>query len=119
MNYYEARQRQTDKCWDWTCQNDNRVWRVGACNVEPKCQHKTKEEANEHEASRVREEIKKTARQEIDTKKGHACQASVEPSCKDLAFEYVEVRHGGSYELCPKHLEDLSWVSVGQIISSY
>lgn len=90
-----------------------------AAAQDPKCQHNTKEEAQEHEASRVREEIKKSARYEIDTKKGHKCQASIEPACIDLAFESVDVRHGGQYELCPKHLDDLSWVTVGQIISSY
>lgn len=31
MNYYKARQRESDQRWDYTCQNDNRVWPVGYC----------------------------------------------------------------------------------------
>lgn len=31
MNYYKARQRESDGRWDYTCQNDGRVWSVGYC----------------------------------------------------------------------------------------
>lgn len=31
MNYYQARQRMTDKRWDYTRMNDGRVWPVGYC----------------------------------------------------------------------------------------
>lgn len=31
MNYYQARQRISDKRWDFTCMNDRRVWPVGYC----------------------------------------------------------------------------------------
>lgn len=36
MNYYAARIRQSDNKWDFTCQNDNRVWSVGYCAGFPK-----------------------------------------------------------------------------------
>lgn len=32
MNYYKARQRQSDLKWDYTCQNDDRVCPVGYCH---------------------------------------------------------------------------------------
>jgi hypothetical protein len=37
MNYYDARQRNEDKRWDYTCRNDDRIWPVGYCHtyVEP------------------------------------------------------------------------------------
>lgn len=31
MNYYASRQRLSDKRYDFTCKNDNRVWPVGYC----------------------------------------------------------------------------------------
>lgn len=31
MNYYAARQRQSDSRWDFTCRNDDRIWPVGYC----------------------------------------------------------------------------------------
>lgn len=31
MNYYEARQREKDKRWDYTRRNDSRIWPVGYC----------------------------------------------------------------------------------------
>lgn len=33
MNYYAARQRQSDKRYDFTCQNDKRIWPVGYCSA--------------------------------------------------------------------------------------
>ena len=116
MNYYQARQREDDKCWDWTCMNDGRVWRSGACAGDTKCQHKTKEEAQDHQAAYDRERIKKAERFEIDTKKGHACHVE---GCDQKAF--MKIRDGGfyTYELCPKHLDDLSWYSVSRVISSF
>jgi hypothetical protein len=32
MNYYAARQRQTDKKWDFTCRNDDYIRPVGYCD---------------------------------------------------------------------------------------
>lgn len=31
MNYYQARQREGDKRWDYTCMNDGRIWPIGYC----------------------------------------------------------------------------------------
>lgn len=31
MNYYDARQRGSDKRWDYTCMNDNYIWPIGYC----------------------------------------------------------------------------------------
>lgn len=33
MNYYEARQRESDQRWDYTCRNDNYTWAVGYCRA--------------------------------------------------------------------------------------
>jgi hypothetical protein len=44
MNYYDARQRQSDQKWDFTCQNDNRIWAVGKC-ADKQCNHDTPDEA--------------------------------------------------------------------------
>lgn len=32
MNYYGARQRESDQRWDFTCKNDDRIWPVGYCH---------------------------------------------------------------------------------------
>ena len=32
MNYLKARQRQSDKRWDYTCMNDRRIWPIGYCH---------------------------------------------------------------------------------------
>jgi hypothetical protein len=44
MNYYMPRQRDTDKRWDYTCKNDNRIWPVGYC-AGAEGHHATEEEA--------------------------------------------------------------------------
>jgi hypothetical protein len=31
MNHYAARQRESDKRWDYTCRNNSRFWAVGYC----------------------------------------------------------------------------------------
>lgn len=31
MNYFAARQRESDKRWDYTCKNDGTIWPVGYC----------------------------------------------------------------------------------------
>jgi hypothetical protein len=31
MNYYQPRQREGSKRWDYTCKNDGRIWPVGYC----------------------------------------------------------------------------------------
>lgn len=33
MNYYQARQRQTDKRWDYTCRNGEHIFPVGYCQA--------------------------------------------------------------------------------------
>lgn len=33
MNYYQPRQREKDKRWDFTCMNDGRIWPVGYCRA--------------------------------------------------------------------------------------
>lgn len=33
MNYYKPRQRESDKRWDYTCRNDDRIWPVGYCDA--------------------------------------------------------------------------------------
>ena len=35
VNYYQARQRTPDGRWDWTCQNDERIWADGYCGGYP------------------------------------------------------------------------------------
>lgn len=37
MNYYAARQRESDQRWDFTCRNDNRIWPVGNCAERVAC----------------------------------------------------------------------------------
>lgn len=32
MNYYQARKRESDGRWDFTCRNDDRIWPVGYCH---------------------------------------------------------------------------------------
>ena len=38
MNYYDARQRQDDKRWDYTRMNDGVIWPVGYCDSRSPCQ---------------------------------------------------------------------------------
>ncbi|MHB1950232.1 MAG: hypothetical protein ACYCQK_02005 [Acidiferrobacteraceae bacterium] len=38
MNYYDARQRQDDKRWDYTRMNDGRIWPVGYCASKAPCE---------------------------------------------------------------------------------
>ena len=38
MNYYDARQREGDKRWDYTQMNDGRVWPVGYCAPKVACE---------------------------------------------------------------------------------
>lgn len=45
MNYYQARQRLSDKTWHFTCMNDGQIWAVGDCRNH--AGHATKEEAEE------------------------------------------------------------------------
>lgn len=33
MNYYQARKRETDGRWDFTCRNDDQIWPVGYCRA--------------------------------------------------------------------------------------
>jgi len=47
MNYYDARQRQSDQKWDFTCHNRRTgTWAVGKC-ADHQCHHDTPEEARE------------------------------------------------------------------------
>lgn len=47
MNYYQARQRQSDRRWDWTVRNDDRYYRIAPC-VDHDDGHETREEAERH-----------------------------------------------------------------------
>jgi hypothetical protein len=47
MNYAEARQRESDKRWDWTVRNDDRIWRSEPCSGHEDG-HETREEAERH-----------------------------------------------------------------------
>lgn len=47
MNYAQARQRESDKRWDWTTMNDGRVWRSAPC-TDHDDGHATAEEAERH-----------------------------------------------------------------------
>ena len=45
MNYYEARKRESDGRWDYTCMNDGRIWPIGNCANAGGGHHETAEEA--------------------------------------------------------------------------
>ena len=147
MNYYDARQRQTDKRWDYTCQNDGRVWPVGYCAGyhEPKDDgivrwrederqrviankdkyhrdgHATDEEAREcYRLYLLDNDVQEMTFAEAQ----HPCVAPVgESKCNVWTQKALEIRHGGHYPLCDEHrnretLEKL-FEAPGQIMSSY
>lgn len=116
MNYYEPRQRNESKLWDWTVMNDKKIRPCGAC-IDANCEHKTADEAREHESQRIRDLIKSGKRTEIDTKFGHVCQCK---ECEEKAF--YEINLPGSVmpiTACDKHLDDPSWFIASDRISSY
>jgi hypothetical protein len=47
VNYYDARKRQSDGRWDFTCMNDGEIWPVGYCAQEGGGHHETEAEARE------------------------------------------------------------------------
>ena len=47
MNYAAARQRESNKRWDWTVENDDRVWRSEPCTSHEDG-HATREGAERH-----------------------------------------------------------------------
>ena len=87
MNYYQARKMIDKDLWHWTCQNDDHVWAAGACR-DAACIHKTAEEAEEHEAKRIRTIIRTGERRELDTKRGWDCHTE---GCKEKEFHEVMV----------------------------
>lgn len=101
MNYYAARQRKGDGCWDWSRMNDGHIWPVGACQ-NGECKHITKEEALRHESERREEAIRTAEPVRIDTAFGRQCDVA---GCEAKAFHYVAIGGGHHYELCAEHLK--------------
>ena len=116
MNYYAARQRETDGRWDWTQMNDGHIWATGAC-ADNTCMHATKEEAEPHEQERVHELIRNAERSRLDTFYGYRCPAE---GCEEKAFYEARVPGRGMYIACDAHLDQPElWYHVTQITSSY
>ncbi len=116
MNYYMARQRESDGCWDWTRMNDRVVLPTGAC-FDGACTHATKEEAERHEHERCWELIRTGERARLDTHFGYGCPAK---GCEEKAF--FEIRVPGwicPTIACEHHLDHPEeWYAPTQITSS-
>lgn len=115
MNYYDARQRKTDKKWDYTCMNDGRIWPVGYCADAGGGHHDTAEEARECYTRYLLEN-----RMRLDGKMDNQqlrCEI-----CKEFTDGFAEVDHS-HFTLCGEHrtrehVEKL-FGTVGQITSSW
>ena len=113
VNYYSARVREDGK-WDYTCQNDNRVWPVGYCGEAGGGHHETKEEALQCYTSYLLD----TAAYRTMSNMKRPCQV-----CGEFTDGLVEVGHTAMYVLCPlhqtrAHVADL-YGTVGEIYSSW
>lgn len=143
MNYYGPRQRETDKQWDYTCRNDDRIWPVGYCAAfrdpdEPpslfpwredqkaeyratKDKHHTTGHATSEEACTCFREYLLDHHLNLAGKYQDAWHKCV--VCGQLTDRFAEIRHGQSFYLCDAHrtreeVEKL-FGPLGEIISSY
>lgn len=106
MNYFEARERLTKKgkpsgYFDFTCRNDNDIWRVGYCR-EMNCKHKTKVEACDH--YRQYQLDKELFLANVTWE--NTWRECLVDECKNLTNKAARLGYGnGNYfDLCPKHM---------------
>lgn len=121
MNRYNARQRQDNGKWDYTCMNDGRIWPAGYCG-ELEHSHDTAQEARECFARYLLDGWR-----EEEYGEWTGCewvQNLGEPPCDRPTNKGLTTRPplGRGHALCDKHrtfnhLADLSPVDAGQITS--
>jgi len=128
VNYYQARQRESDKRWDWTCKNDDQVWAMPPCSGH-KDGHETAEQAVLHFFSYEAEHL---TEHEIAADTQHRCEwvSTVDNQrCPNWTTKWLEARHWGGHQfLCDEHRIPTNWAYLNrpgedagdyQIISSY
>lgn len=96
MNYYEARQRLNDGRWDWTGENDGKIFRAGPCRTHDD-DHATKEETEQHYYDSEIEEARFYEDQHYRDK----CEV---PDCKaEMSFKCAMLRNVHRVTLCETH----------------
>lgn len=85
MNYYAARQRASDQCWDWTRLTDKMISSSGPCAIDS-CKHKSKEEAEKHFFDH---ELSNTQIVNCPEREFHQCDA---PGCLTKTQKGVKTR---------------------------
>jgi hypothetical protein len=101
MNYAQARQRESNKRWDWTVRNDDRIWRSGPCAAHEDG-HATAEEAERHYWEWETDPATYHVGEYAGTQ--HECLI-----CKAWTSAYVRLRDGyTSFVLCPGHQDRAS-----------
>ena len=140
MNYYEARQRQNDKRWDFTKMNDGQVMAVGYCRKwsewpnEFKEKHKKSWEEYEARKDEHHADGHETREEAGECYKRYLLDTSLMFNemtdqqrkcvvCEAWTSWYADVNHGAIYNLCDKHrnreeVEKL-FAAPYQITSSY
>lgn len=123
MNYYAARQRESDKRWDYTCMNDKVVWPIGYCRpykdlegdpwvgqmVNPEYLEKARSFAHKHHDTghATAEEAQACYReyqldQHLDLHRKHLDTQFKCLICGEYTEEFAEVDHT-TFVLCEKH----------------
>ena len=129
MNYYQARQRETTKRWDWTCMNDGKVWAVPPCS-DHEGGHATAEEAVLHFFAY---EVEHLTEHELGTDdEQHRCEWVIlggDKRCPNWTTKWLEARGWSGHQfLCDEHRVPSNWAFLNklsgdasgyQIMSSY
>lgn len=117
MNYYDARQRQSDGKWDFTCHNRRMgTWPIGTCGQQ-RCEHNTPDEARECYRQYILDQMLK-----LDH---HEFKPWVECEAEGCDFDTNKAAQAGNYfhwALCPKHMNKetvAGLLKVGSFMGSY
>lgn len=115
MNYYDARQRESDKKWDYTKMNDGKVWPVGYCGESGGGHHDDADSARECYTKYLLDKRMRLDLQSADAQ--HRCEI-----CGEFTQGHAEVDHR-TFTLCDAHRtrEHVAALfgTVGQSTSSY